>query len=112
MVGPQAVLLKIGHVPPNPNHQNEVQDAGNGDPEVVIDIFYDGQEFTTSETWYSTSENTHGSGCSLASALAAHLALKKPLHTAVQDACQHVETAIKTGFQLGHGNGPINHFHS
>jgi thiaminase II len=112
MLGPQAVLLKVGYVPLKPNHQNEVQDAGNGDPEVVIDIFYDGHEFTTRETWYSTSANTHGAGCSLASALAANLALKKPLHAAVQDACQYVETAIKTGFQLGHGNGPINHFHS
>ena len=110
-LGPQAVLLKGGHVPLDSNYQKASRTGGCGAPGIVVDILYDGHELIKRETPYSTSGNTHGTGCSLASALAANLAWKMPLHEAVQDACQYVETAIKTGFELGHGNGPINHFY-
>jgi hydroxymethylpyrimidine kinase/phosphomethylpyrimidine kinase len=110
-LGPQAVLLKGGHVPLDSDYQKTDQTGGSGGPGIVVDILCDGGELITRETPYSTSGNTHGTGCSLASALAANLAWNKPLHQAVQDACQYVETAIRTGFELGHGNGPINHFH-
>lgn len=111
-LGPQAVLLKGGHMPLDSNYQNPARVAGGTHPEVVVDILYDGLEFITRGTPFSTTGNTHGTGCSLASALAANLAWRKPLHKAIEDACQYVETAIKTGFPLGHGNGPINHFHA
>lgn len=109
--GPQAVLLKGGHAPLDSGYQNAARMAAGVQPEIVVDILYDGQEFITREIPFLTTGNTHGTGCSLASALAANLAWKKPLHKAIEDACQYVETAIKTGFVLGHGNGPINHFH-
>ena len=111
LLGPQAVLLKGGHVPLDSSYQKLAQAGASAGPGIVVDILYDGNELITRETPYSTSGNTHGTGCSLASALAANLAWKKPLHEAVRDACQYIETAIKTGFELGHGNGPINHFH-
>ena len=111
-LGPQAVLLKGGHVPLDTSYQKAARMTGGGDPEIIVDILYDGHELTTRKTPYLKSGNTHGTGCSLASALAANLAWDKPLQEAARNACQYVMTAIKTGFELGQGNGPINHFHS
>ena len=53
--------------------------------------------------------NTHGTGCTLASALAALLARSIDLPSAVQDAREFVFDAIKTAPGLGGGHGPLNH---
>jgi hydroxymethylpyrimidine/phosphomethylpyrimidine kinase len=58
-------------------------------------------------------QNTHGTGCSLSSAIAAGLAKGEDLETAVRNAKAFVSAAI-TGsdrFSVGHGHGPIHHFH-
>lgn len=56
--------------------------------------------------------NTHGTGCSLSSAIAAFLSLGQDLETAVKSGCRYVNKAITEGQNkvLGKGNGPINHF--
>ena len=108
-LGPQAVLLKGGHLPMTSAYRQ----AKDGETlSLIVDVLYNGSDFTVIESAYSTSKNTHGTGCSLASAIAANLALKKPLQTAVREAVRYVEAGIKTSFELGKGNGPINHFHS
>jgi len=58
-------------------------------------------------------KNTHGTGCSLSSAIATHLALGCELEEAVVKSCSYLNEAIKAGKDkvLGHGNGPINHFY-
>ena len=55
--------------------------------------------------------NTHGTGCTLSSAIAAHLALGMALVGAVQSAHQFVRGALQAGsdVQTGHGSGPLNH---
>ncbi len=57
--------------------------------------------------------NTHGTGCSLSSAIAAGLAKGEPLETAVRNAKSFVSAAIANAdrFAVGHGHGPIHHFH-
>lgn len=55
------------------------------------------------------SRHTHGTGCTLASAVAANMALGAPLDEAVQIAREFVFQAIKTAPKLGGGNGPLNH---
>jgi len=57
--------------------------------------------------------NTHGTGCSLSSAIAAGLAKGEPLDTAVRNAKTFVSAAIAAAdrFAVGHGHGPIHHFH-
>jgi len=57
-------------------------------------------------------KNTHGTGCSLSSAIATHLALGCELEEAVVKSCNYLNEAIEAGKDkvLGHGNGPINHF--
>lgn len=57
-------------------------------------------------------KNTHGTGCSLSSSIAAYLSQGNELLTAVRSGCDYVNTAIANGKNksLGQGNGPINHF--
>jgi hydroxymethylpyrimidine/phosphomethylpyrimidine kinase len=58
-------------------------------------------------------QNTHGTGCSLSSAIAASLAKSEDLETAVRNAKAWVSAAIAAAdrFSVGHGHGPIHHFH-
>ena len=55
------------------------------------------------------SRHTHGTGCTLASAIAANMALGAPLEEAVMTAREFVFQAIKSAPKLGQGNGPLNH---
>lgn len=108
-LGPKAVLLKGGHIPLAKDY---TKPSSEDDASVVVDILYDGSDYTLVEAQYSTSKNTHGTGCSLASAIAANIASDQELPAAVRNACRYVEAGITTSKTLGRGNGPINHFHS
>lgn len=108
-LGPKAVLLKGGHMPLTRQYSKP---SSKDDALLVVDILYNGSEYTLVEAEYSASKNTHGTGCSLASAIAANIASGKDMPAAVRDACRYVEAGIKTSKDLGKGNGPINHFHS
>lgn len=108
-LGPKAVLLKGGHLPMTKDHKvaKNPQEAS-----IVVDVLFDGEKTTLLETQYLVSNNTHGTGCSLASAIAANLAMGKDMVRAVRSAVRFVEAGIKTSIDLGQGSGPINHFHS
>jgi hydroxymethylpyrimidine/phosphomethylpyrimidine kinase len=54
--------------------------------------------------------NTHGTGCTFASAIAAHLALGASVREAVPAAKAYVEGAIRHGIPLGRGHRPLHHF--
>lgn len=60
------------------------------------------------------SRNTHGTGCTLSSAIATYLALGETVTAAVEKAKQYVYKGIETGKDvcIGHGHGPLNHFYS
>lgn len=108
-LGPQAVLLKGGHLPLTKDHKRS-QDPKEAN--IVIDILFDGKRATLFETEFLVSRNTHGTGCSLASAIAANLASGKDMIRSVRNAVRFVEVGIKTSIDMGKGSGPINHFHS
>lgn len=108
-LGSKGVLLKGGHLPLTKDHKiAQTPDEAT----TVVDVLFDGQEITLFETDFLVSKNTHGTGCSLASAIAANLAQGKDMKQAVRSAVRFVEAGIKTSFSLGKGSGPINHFHS
>ena len=97
--GARAVLLKGGHLP--------------GD--TVIDLLLtDAGEKEWMEAPRIHSPNTHGTGCTLSSAIAAHLALGAALIEAVQLARVYVREALQAGalVRTGHGGGPLNHGHA
>jgi thiaminase II len=108
-LGPKAVLLKGGHLPLT-NAYKRPRDHEK--PSLIVDVLYDGTEFALIESKYQKSRNTHGTGCALASAIAANVASHLTVPTAVRNACRYIEAGITTSRDLGSGNGPINHFHS
>ena len=55
--------------------------------------------------------NTHGTGCTFASATAAGLAKGKSIRESVSAAKGYVTGAIRNNFQMGSGHGPLNHFY-
>jgi hydroxymethylpyrimidine/phosphomethylpyrimidine kinase len=93
--GCRNVLIKGGHL---------LADRGT-------DVLYDGQFFEVFKTEFIDTVNTHGTGCTYASAIAAHLALGKPLNQAVKAAKAYTTEAIRHGLSIGHGKGPTNHFY-
>jgi len=104
-LGPKYVLLKGGHFQPDFGANPKIERS-------IVDIVYDGSSATTIEKAFIKSRNTHGTGCSLASAVACNIAKGDSVPTAIEKACQYVEAGIKTSIDRGQGSGPINHFHS
>jgi len=93
-LGPASVVVKGGHLP--------------GDE--AIDLLFDGRTFSEYRTPRIETRNTHGTGCTFASAIAAHLALGHNLPDAVGKAKEYVTGAIRNGLAIGQGHGPLNHF--
>ncbi|KAK8433753.1 Phosphomethylpyrimidine kinase-domain-containing protein [Phyllosticta citricarpa] len=108
-LGPKYVLLKGGHVPLTKEHTAPTSEA---DRHVVVNILVGPGEPVIMETGYQKSRNTHGTGCSLASAIASRLGLSMTMEQAVKTANYYIEAGIRTSKDLGSGSGPINHFHS
>lgn len=75
-----------------------------------VDVWFDGKELSTLTTEQVETGNTHGTGCTLSSAIAANLALGKDLLSAVQLAKNYVTTALKYALDIGQGSGPVGHF--
>ena len=82
-----------------------------GHMDKAIDVLFDGNEILTLGGDHIKSENTHGSGCTFASAIAAQLACGRPLREAVLLAKAYVTKAIEKGFAIGKGPGPLDHFY-
>ncbi|KIV99757.1 phosphomethylpyrimidine kinase [Verruconis gallopava] len=108
-LGPKYVLLKGGHLPLTKD--GDVS-AAAADHHTVFNVLVSSDQEYIIENNYQRSKNTHGTGCSLASAIAANLANGLDVPAAVQAASRYVEAGIKYSQSIGHGSGPINHFHS
>ena len=77
----------------------------------ATDVLYDGSNFLTFTSERIDTPNNHGTGCTLASAIAAGLARGLALPVAVQQAKDFVTAAMRASFPVGRGHGPLNHFH-
>jgi hydroxymethylpyrimidine/phosphomethylpyrimidine kinase len=96
-LGPRAVLIKGGHA------------AGLN----AIDIFYDGSQFRFYSAPRIATRNTHGTGCSLAAAIAAFLVKGRPMQDAISEAKTYLQGAIEHSddLNIGSGPGPVSHFY-
>jgi hydroxymethylpyrimidine/phosphomethylpyrimidine kinase len=83
--------------------------GGHGEGAVVRDVLWSGEAFTSFEAARQDTAHTHGTGCTLATAIACGLAQKLPLKEAVARAHAYVQEAIRTAPGLGAGSGPLNH---
>ena len=93
-MGARAVVVKGGH-----------RDG------PATDLYYDGSRFQEFSAPRFDTVNTHGTGCTFASAVAAGLAQGKDVIDAVAQAKEYVTGAIRNSYPLGQGHGPVHHFY-
>jgi hydroxymethylpyrimidine/phosphomethylpyrimidine kinase len=77
----------------------------------ATDLFYDGSRFQEFTAPRIDTKNTHGTGCTFASAIAAGLARRLSVIDSVAQAKEYVTEAIRRSFPIGQGHGPLNHFY-
>ena len=94
-LGASKVILKGGHM----------------QSMVLTDLLMDDKNMHAIETKKIITNDTHGTGCTMASALSAFLAKSMSIEMAFEAAHSYVNNAIKTAPKFGNGNGPINHCH-
>ena len=87
-----------------------VKGGGISGKDRGVDVWFDGKSYQILTTTIVETKNTHGTGCTLSSAIAANLALGKDLWLAVQEAKTYVTTALKYSLEIGAGSGPVGHF--
>jgi hydroxymethylpyrimidine/phosphomethylpyrimidine kinase len=75
-----------------------------------VDVWFDGHQIETLTTALVDTKNTHGTGCTLAAAIAANLALGNDLLTSVRRAKDYVTIALSYSLDIGKGPGPVGHF--
>jgi hydroxymethylpyrimidine/phosphomethylpyrimidine kinase len=92
--------------------RNVLIKGGHSDGAESVDLLIGQGEVVRLSARRVVTNNTHGSGCTLSSAIAAELAKGHPLIAAVQEAKAYVTAAIAAADRLtiGHGHGPLNHF--
>ena len=95
-LGAKNILLKGGH-------QNSY---------LIKDIFLNKTEIKVFKNKKIQTKNTHGTGCTLSSAVATFLSCGKPIKKSCELGIKYVNQAIKSNLNYGKGNGPINHLNS
>ncbi len=94
--GAKNILIKGGHL----------------DSKLVHDVFVNKFEIKIFNNKRFKTKNTHGTGCSLSSAITTFLSCGKPIKKACELGIKYVNFAIKTNPKYGKGHGPINHLNS
>jgi hydroxymethylpyrimidine/phosphomethylpyrimidine kinase len=94
--GAKNVLIKGGHL----------------DHKTVQDIFVNKSEIKIFNSRRYKTKNTHGTGCTLSSAIATYLSCGKPIKKSCELGINYVNSAIKTNPNYGKGHGPINHLNT
>lgn len=92
--GARAALVKGGHL----------------EGEIVVDVFYDGDDWREWRDARLPTRHTHGTGCTLSAAICAGLATGRSPAEAVDAARRFTRRAIETAPGLGRGHGPLNHW--
>lgn len=93
-MGAKNVLIKGGHL-----------------EREATDLLYDGENFILFEQDRINTKHTHGTGCTLSSAITASLSKGMNIPDAVKSGKEYITGAIKNGFELGKGVGPTHHFY-
>ena len=95
-VGAKNVLIKCGHLK----------------SDKVEDIFLNKSDFKVFSSFRYNTKNTHGTGCTLSSAITTFFSCGKPIKKACELGIKYVNSAILTNPKYGKGHGPINHLNS
>jgi len=105
MIFAASILVNLGA-------KNVFIKGGHLDSKVVQDIFVNKKEIMIIENKRITTSNTHGTGCTLSSAISTFFACGKPLKKSCELATKYVNDSIRSNLNYGKGQGPINHLSS
>ena len=84
--------------------------GGHLSEDRATDVLYDGLEYKNLQSHWIKTKNTHGTGCTFASAIAANMARGKEFFDAVTLAKKYITGAIEHSLSIGKGHGPTHHF--
>ena len=105
MIKAANILLDLGA-------KNVLLKGGHNKSEVIEDLYLNNKELKIFKNKKIFTKNTHGTGCTLSSAIATYLSCGKPLKKSCELGIKYVNQAIKSNPAYGKGNGPINHLNS
>jgi len=90
--------------------RNVVVKGGHRGGESSIDVLFDSRGFHEYASPRVDTSSTHGTGCTLSSAIAAFLARQETVPVAVKQAKEYLTEALRRAEPIGHGHGPVDHF--
>ena len=105
MIFAASLLIELGA-------ENVFLKGGHLDSKIVQDVFVNKKEILTIENRRITTSNTHGTGCTLSSAITTFFACGKTLKKSCELATKYVNNSIRSNLNYGKGHGPINHLSS
>jgi hydroxymethylpyrimidine/phosphomethylpyrimidine kinase len=105
MIFAASILINLGA-------KNVFMKGGHLDSEVVQDIFVNKKEIMLIKNRRIATSNTHGTGCTLSSAISTYFACGKTLKKSCELATKYVNNSIRSNLNYGKGHGPINHLSS
>ena len=105
MIKAAKFLIKIGA-------KNVLVKGGHSKSNLLEDVFLNNKEFKIFKNKKIKTKNTHGTGCTLSSAIATFLSCGKPLKRSCELGIKYVNQAIRSNLNYGKGHGPINHLNS
>ena len=105
-------MIKAGKILINLGATNVLIKGGHLKSNQMNDIFLNKKIIKIFKSRKYSSKNTHGTGCTLSSAIATYLSCGKDLIKSCEFGIKYVNQAIKSNIKLGKGKGPINHLNS
>tara|TARA_B100001989_G_C24503423_1_gene446209 strand:+ start:37 stop:852 length:816 start_codon:yes stop_codon:yes gene_type:complete len=105
MIEAGKILIKLGA-------KNVLIKGGHGKSNIVKDLFLNRKEYKIFRNKKINTKNTHGTGCTLSSAITTFLSCGKPIKNSCDLGIKYVNQAIKSNLNYGKGYGPINHLNS
>ena len=105
MIYASKILIKLGA-------KNVLLKGGHLEGKIMQDVFLNKNEIIIFKNKKIKTKNTHGTGCTLSSAIATYYSCGKTLKKSCEMAIKYVNHAIGTGPKYGRGHGPINHLNT
>ena len=105
-------MIKAGKLLINLGAKNVLIKGGHLNSDQMRDVLLSKKIIKIFKNKKFKSKNTHGTGCTLSSAIAANLSCGKDLINSCELGIKYVNEAIRSNLNLGKGNGPINHLNS
>ena len=105
MIEAGKILIKLGA-------KNVLIKGGHRKSKIVKDLFLNKKEYKIIRNKKINTKNTHGTGCTLSSAITMFLSCGKPVKNSCELGIKYVNQAIKSNLNYGKGHGPVNHLNS